>query len=101
MNTEDMYDIRKYNGIEEDRKEMYLKDEKGQRVAKVVVQGSEVKVVNITYKLKTWVNVVLALAGIAAVLFFVWMFVMALFQRPGQPFSFREAFELTKYFISK
>ena len=41
MNTEDMYDIRKYNGIEEDRKEMYLKDEKGQRVAKVVVQGSE------------------------------------------------------------
>lgn len=100
MNTKDMYDIRKYNGIKEDRKEMYLKDEKGQRVAKVVVQGSEVKVVNITYKLKTWVKILLALAGIAAVLFFVWMFVMALFQRPGQPFSFREAFELTKYFIS-
>lgn len=74
FDKKDMRDIRRYNGVKE---------------------------VTVVYKLKTWVKVVLTLAGIAAVLFFVWMFVMALFQEPGQPFSFREAFELTKYFISK
>ena len=101
MTWQDYNDIRKYNGIKEDRKEYYSKNEKGQRVARIVVQGSEVKVMSIYPKLKTWVKVMLILAGIAAVLFFIWLFVMALFQRPGQPFSFSEAIELTRNFISQ
>ena len=101
MTYQDYYDIRKYNGIKEDRKEYYLKNEKGQRVAKIVVKGSEVSMMSISYKLRTWVKVLLFLAGIAAVLFFVWMFVCALFQKCGQPFSFSEAWELTRNFISQ
>lgn len=100
MTYQEYYDIRKYNGIKEDRKEYYLKNEKGQRVAKVVVQGSEVNVTEISNKDWTWKDTIILLALFAVAVFFVWMFVMALFQRPGQPFSFREAFELTKYFIS-
>ena len=74
FDKKDMRDIRRYNGVKE---------------------------VTVVYKLKTWVKVVLTLAGIAAVLFFIWLFVMALFQRPGQPFSFSEAIELTRNFISQ
>ena len=38
---------------------------------------------------------------ILLVLFFIWIVVCALFQRPGQPFSFSEAIELTRNFISQ
>ncbi|MBP5446071.1 MAG: hypothetical protein J6Y28_07875 [Acholeplasmatales bacterium] len=101
MTYQEYYDIRKYNGIKEDRKEYYLKNEEGHRVARIDVQGSEVKVTELSYNDWTWKDTVFVLALFAAVLFFIWMFVMALFQRPGQPFSFTEAWELTKYFISR
>lgn len=72
FDKKDMRDIRRYNGVKE---------------------------VTVVYKLKTWVKVVLTLAAIAAVVVLLWIVVCALFQRPGQPFSFSEAIELTRNFI--